>query len=152
MAQLTGNTLFVGFWSLMDAVFAVDDPTFVVAGAMTGIGELLFTFLILPPLFVALSRRGRGTAAAGLVCAATGLLTAVIPWILRGSARVASPAELHVGFVLGAHGRGRRVVLLDGGRPQRRSSRPAPPLGAQVWSVNGTRAPAIPSAPKPPGS
>ena len=27
MATLTGDTLFVGFWSLIDAVFAADDPT-----------------------------------------------------------------------------------------------------------------------------
>jgi uncharacterized membrane protein YjgN (DUF898 family) len=35
---------------------------------------------------------------------ATGVLTAAIPWILRGEARVTSAAELHVSFVLGLTG------------------------------------------------
>jgi len=152
MAQLTGNTLFVGFWSLMDAVFAVDDPTFVVAGAMTGIGKVLFTFLILPPLFIALVGEVAGLRRLAWYAGATGLLTAVIPWLLRGSARVASPAELHVGVVLALTGAVAGLFYwMVAGRSAGRRALP-PPVGAQVWSVAGTRAPAIPSAPKPPGS
>jgi hypothetical protein len=35
---------------------------------------------------------------------ATGVLTAAVPWILRGAARVANPAELHVSLVLALTG------------------------------------------------
>jgi hypothetical protein len=104
MAALTGNTLFVAFWSLMDALSAVDDPTPVVEGAATGLGRLLFTFLILPPAFVALVGEVAGTRRLVWYGGATGVLTAMIPWLLRGSPRVGSSAELHVAVVLGLTG------------------------------------------------
>ena len=102
--------------------------------------------------FVALVGEVAGLRRLAWYAGATGLLTAVIPWLLRGSARVASPAELHVGFVLALTGAvaGLFYWMVAGRSAGRRA--PSPPLGAQVWSVNGTRAPAIPSAPKPPGS
>jgi hypothetical protein len=104
MAVLTGDTLFVGFWSLMDAIFAVDDPTPVVEGALSGIGRLVFALLVAPPLFAALVGEVAGARRALWYAGATGLLTAAMPWLLRGSPRMASPAELHVSLVLGLTG------------------------------------------------
>jgi hypothetical protein len=104
MAALTGNTVFVGFWSLLDALSMVDDPTPVIEGAAAGVGRLLFTFLILPPAFVALVGEVAGLRRLVWYAGATGVLTAMIPWLLRGSPRVGSSAELHVALVLGLTG------------------------------------------------
>jgi hypothetical protein len=104
MARLMGDTLFVGFWSLMDAVVAVDDPTPVVEGALSGAGRLAFTILVAPPLFIALVGEVIGARRLVWYAGAMGGLTALVPWILRGSARVASPSELHVAVVLGLTG------------------------------------------------
>jgi hypothetical protein len=104
MAVLTGNTLFVGFWALMDAIFAAADPDLVVEGALAGIGHLTFALLVAPPAFVALVSEVIGARRLLWHAGLTGLLTAAVPWLLRGSGRVSSPEELHVGFVLGLTG------------------------------------------------
>jgi hypothetical protein len=162
MAQLTGNTLFVGFWSLMDAIFAEDDPTFLIAGAITGLGKVFLTFLILPPVFVALIGEVAGLRRLAWYAGATGLLTALVPWLLRGSARVATPAELHVGLVLGLTGAVAglfywMVVGRSAGLRRRPASIPvahtpfavSPPAASGAW---GPRAPSnlgISSGPTP---
>jgi hypothetical protein len=135
MAALTGNTLFVAFWSLMAAVSAVEDPTAVVEGAAAGLGRLLFTFLILPPAFVALVGEVVGTRRLAWYAGATALLTAMIPWLLRGSARVASPAELHIAAVLALTGAVAGLVywMVAGrgaGRPPARMSTAPTPRGS----------------------
>ena len=104
MAALTGNTLFVAFWSFLDALSTVEDPTPVVEGAAAGVGRLLFTFLILPPAFVALVGEVVGTRRLVWYAGVTAVLTAMIPWLLRGAARVSSPAELHIAVVLALTG------------------------------------------------
>lgn len=104
MAAMTGDTLFVGFWSLMDAIFAADDPAFVVEGALTGLGRLFLTLMVAPLLFIALASEVTGARRVLWYMGATGLLTAAVPWLLRGSPHMTSPAELHVSFVLGLAG------------------------------------------------
>ncbi|MET0429914.1 MAG: hypothetical protein ABW026_15640 [Microvirga sp.] len=104
MADLMGNTVFVGFWALLDAVFASDDPGPLVAAALGDVARVFFAFLVLPVGLVALV--SEVTRARGLpwMAGATGVLTAAVPWILRGSPRMANPAELHISLVLGLAG------------------------------------------------
>ncbi len=104
MAMLTGDTLFVGFWSLIDAVFSSEDPGPIVADAMLSVGRIVFTLLILPPLLIALVSEVLGMRSLLWYAAASGVLTAAVPWILRGAARVNNPAELHVSLVLALTG------------------------------------------------
>ncbi len=104
MATLTGETLFVGFWNLVDAVFSSDDPGPIVAEAMLTVGRIMFTLLVLPPLMVAVISEVLRMRSLLWHVLATGVLTAAVPWILRGAARVANPAELHVSAVLGLTG------------------------------------------------
>jgi hypothetical protein len=104
MADLMGNTVFVGFWALMDAIFASDDPGSLVTAALRDVSRVFFAFLVLPVGLVALVSevtRARGLA---WMAGATGVLTAAVPWILRGSPRMANPAELHISVVLGLAG------------------------------------------------
>jgi hypothetical protein len=104
MAVLTGDTLFVGFWSLFDAVFASENPEPIMEDALLAVGRLIFTLLILPPLLIAVISEVIGMRSLLWHALATGVLTAAVPWILRGDARVANPAELHVSLVLGLTG------------------------------------------------
>src|SRR3712207_3264165 len=104
MAVLTGDTLFVGFWSFVDAVFSSEDPGPIVADAFLAVGRIVFTLLVLPPLLIAVIGEVLGMRSLLWHAGATGVLTAAVPWILRGSARVANPAELHVSLVLALTG------------------------------------------------
>ncbi len=104
MASLTGDTLFVGFWSFVDAVFSAEDPEPIVTEAFLAVGRLVFTLLVLPPLLVAIISEVLGLRNVVWYTAAMGVLTASVPWILRGAARVGSPLELHVSLVLGLTG------------------------------------------------
>ncbi len=104
MAMLTGDTLFVGFWTFVDAVFSAEDPGPIVTDAFLTVGRIVFTLLVFPPLLVAVVSEVIGLRSLAWYAGATGVLTASVPWILRGAARVANPAELHVSFVLGLTG------------------------------------------------
>lgn len=104
MAMLTGDTLFVGFWSFVDAMFAAEDPGPIVEDAFLAVGRIVFTLLVLPPLMIAVVSEVLGMRSLLWHTLATGVLTAAVPFILRGSARVASPDELHVSLVLGLTG------------------------------------------------
>jgi hypothetical protein len=128
MATLTGDTLFVGFWSLIDAVFAADDPTPIVEDAFLAIGRIMFTLLIFPPLLIAVISEVLGMRSLLWHALATGVLTAAVPWILRGAARVGTPAELHVSLVLGLTGAVAGLVYwaIAGGREPRRPEPSAP--------------------------
>jgi hypothetical protein len=59
---------------------------------------------------------------------ATAVLTAAVPWILRGDARITTPAELHVSLVLGLTGAVAGLVYwaIIGGRAPRRPNPTAP--------------------------
>ena len=105
MADLMGATVAAGFRSLLEAIFASDEPDLLVLDTLRDIGRVLFVFLVLPPLLVVLvsevTRAGRLLWLAG----GTGVLTAAVPWILRGSSsHAATPAELHISAVLGLTG------------------------------------------------
>ncbi|WP_445501185.1 hypothetical protein [Microvirga sp. G4-2] len=104
MATLTGETLFVGFWNLVDAVFSSDDPGPIVADAMLTVGRIMFTLLVLPPLVIAVISEVLKMRSLIWYVLATGVLTAAVPWILRGAARVQNPDELHVSAILGLTG------------------------------------------------
>ncbi|PVE24500.1 hypothetical protein DC522_10465 [Microvirga sp. KLBC 81] len=104
MATLTGETLFVGFWNLVDAVFSSDDPGPIVADAMLTVGRIMFTLLVLPPLVIAVISEVLKMRSLIWYALATGALTAAVPWILRGAARVQNPEELHVSAILGLTG------------------------------------------------
>ncbi len=98
------------------------------AAAFEAVGRIVFTLLVFPPLLVAVLSeviRARSAIWYGL---ATGILTAAIPWILRGSARIGSPGELHVSFVLGLTGAVAGLVYwaIAGRDPGRGSSATAP--------------------------
>lgn len=104
MAVLTGDTLLVGFWAFVDEVFSAEDPGPIVVAAFEAVGRIVFTLLVFPPLLVAVLSEVIRARSGLWYAGATGVLTAAIPWILRGSARVGSPGELHVSFVLGLTG------------------------------------------------
>jgi threonine/homoserine efflux transporter RhtA len=129
MALLTGDTLFVGFWSLIDAVFAAEDPGPIVEEAFLAVGRIMFTLLIFPPLLVAVMSEVLRLRSLLWHVLATAVLTAAVPWILRGQARIASPEELHVSFVLGLTGAVAGLVYwaIIGGREPRRGN-PSEPM------------------------
>ncbi|HZH50739.1 MAG TPA: hypothetical protein VEZ16_02540 [Microvirga sp.] len=104
MATLTGDTLFVGFWAFVDAVFSAEDPQPIVSEAFLAVGRLVFTLLVFPPLLVAVLSELLGMRSVVWYAGAVGVLTAAVPWILRGAARLGSPLELHVSLVLGLTG------------------------------------------------
>jgi len=122
MAVLTGDTLLVGFWSLVDAIFAAEDPGPIVEDAFLAVGRIVFTLLVFPPLMIAVISEVLGMRSLLWHALATGILTAAVPFILRGSARVASSAELHVSVVLGLTGAVAGLVYwaIIGGREPRR--------------------------------
>jgi threonine/homoserine efflux transporter RhtA len=125
MAVLTGDTLFVGLWSLVDAVFAADDPGPIVEDAFLAVGRIVFTLLVFPPLMIAIISEVLGMRSLLWHALATGILTAAVPFILRGSARIASPAELHVSIVLGLTGAVAGLVywaIIGGREPKRPES------------------------------
>ena len=132
MAVLTGDTLFVGLWSLVDAVFAAEDPGPIVEDAFLAVGRIVFTLLVFPPLMIAIISEVLGMRSLLWHALATGILTAAVPFILRGSARIASPAELHVSVVLGLTGAVAGLVYwaIIGGREPRRPSPTAPLSGS----------------------
>ena len=108
MAVLTGDTLLVGFRAFVDEVFSSDDPGPIVVGGLRCCrAACVFTLLVFPPLLVAILSEVIRARSAIWYGAATGVLTAAIPWILRGSARVGSPGELHVELRSRPHRRGR---------------------------------------------
>ncbi len=104
MATLTGDTLFVGFWSFVDAVFTSDDPGPIVTDAFLTVGRIVFALLVFPALLIAIISEVLGMRSLIWYAGAMGVLTAAVPWILRGAARVGSPLELHVSLVLGLTG------------------------------------------------
>jgi len=132
MATLTGDTLFVGFWSLVDAVFSVEDPGPLVEDALLSLGRVMFTLLIFPPLLVAIISEVLGMRSLLWHVLATGVLTAAVPWILRGATRVANPEELHVSLVLGLTGAVAGLIYwaIIGGREPRREAPTAPSSGS----------------------
>ncbi len=132
MAVLTGDTLFVGLWSLVDAVFAAEDPGPIVEDAFLAVGRIVFTLLVFPPLMIAIISEVLGMRSLLWYALATGILTAAVPFILRGSARIASPAELHVSVVLGLTGAAAGLVYwaIIGGREPRRPNPTAPLSGS----------------------
>src|SRR5690349_19218884 len=91
MNMLTGDTVFVGFWSLLDAVFSAEDPGPIVADAFLTVGRIVFTLLVFPPLMIAILSEVLGMRSLVWYALAAGILTAAVPWILRGAARVGSP-------------------------------------------------------------
>ncbi|MCB8819087.1 hypothetical protein [Microvirga rosea] len=104
MGTLTGDTLLVGFWTFVDDVFSVEDPGPMIAEAAFAVGRVAFVLLVFPPLLVAVVSevvRARGVL---WYMGAMAVLTAAIPWVLRGSARTATPGELHVSAVLALTG------------------------------------------------
>jgi hypothetical protein len=132
MAVLTGDTLFVGFWSLVDAVFAAEDPGPIVEDAFLAVGRVMFTLLIFPPLLIAIIGEVLGMRSLLWHALATAVLTAAVPWILRGDARITTSAELHVSLVLGLTGAVAGFVYwaIVGGREPRRANPTAPSSGS----------------------
>ncbi|MBZ6075657.1 hypothetical protein [Microvirga puerhi] len=104
MGTLTGDTLLVGFWAFVDEVFSVEDPGPMIAETAFAVGRVAFLLLVFPPLLVAVV--GEVVRARSVIwyAGAMAVLTAAIPWVLRGSARIATPGELHVSAVLGLTG------------------------------------------------
>jgi len=128
MAMLTGDTLFVGLWSLIDTVLSAEDPGPIVEDALLAAGRIMFTLLIFPPLLVAVISEVLGMRSLLWHTLATGVLTAAVPWILRGQARISSPEELHVSLVLGLTGAVAGFVYwaIIGGREPGRANPTAP--------------------------
>jgi hypothetical protein len=100
------------------------------AQTLGDVTRVLFTFLVLPLLLVALV--SEVTRAWGLLwmAGAMGVLTAAVPWILRGSPRMTSPTELHISVVLGLTGAVAGLVYwaVAGRAPAPRAPAPPPPL------------------------
>jgi hypothetical protein len=104
MATLMGDTVFVGFWAFVDEVFSSEDPGPIVSYAFETVGRLVFTLLVFPPLLIAVLSEAIRMRSLLWHAGAIGVLTAAVPWILRGAARIGSPAELHVSLILGLTG------------------------------------------------
>lgn len=104
MGTLTGDTLLVGFWVFVDEVFSAEDPGPMIAETALAVARVAFVLLVFPPLLVAVVSEIVRARSVVWYMAAMGALTAATPWILRGSARVATPGELHVSAVLGLTG------------------------------------------------
>jgi hypothetical protein len=104
MAGLAGNTFIAGFESLIEAVFAAEDPGPLIAEALQSVSRVLFIFLALPPLLVAAVSETTGARSLLFQAGGMAFLTAAVPWILRGGVRVNSPAEIHIAVVLGMAG------------------------------------------------
>ena len=96
LIELTGRALFV-FWK---AIFAAGDDSLVVDPVVHGLGRLALALLVVPPVFSALVLEFMGVwrliAHAGL----TALVTAAVPFLLRGPNRGATPEEIHIAAVL----------------------------------------------------
>jgi hypothetical protein len=128
MASLTGETLFVSFWSLVDALFAVEDPGPILAGALAGISKLVLTLFVAPPALVGLIGEVAGLRRLAWYAGGTAALTAAIPWLMRGAARIASPAEIHVSLVLALTGAVAGLVYwMVAGQSAGKSQRAEPP-------------------------
>ncbi|HEY8380813.1 MAG TPA: hypothetical protein VIL09_01560 [Microvirga sp.] len=105
MAALVGHGLQAGLSALTESLFAADDPAPVMEAAATGFGRLAFAVLVLPPLAVGLGSEIARLRQPLWYAGATGMLTAAVPFLLRGvTARGATAAELHVSVVLGLAG------------------------------------------------
>jgi NADH:ubiquinone oxidoreductase subunit 6 (subunit J) len=103
LARLTGETLFVGFWAFIDTIFVVEDPSLVIEGTVAGLGELLFTFFVAAPVFVALAGEIVGTRSLIWYAGASAVLSGAMPWLMR-DADAGTPEELHVSIALGLTG------------------------------------------------
>jgi hypothetical protein len=103
LAQIAGETLFVGFWALVDAVFAVEDPAVAVEGAASALGEVLFTFFVVAPGFVALVGEIVGTRALLWYAGAGAVLSGAMPWLMR-DATTGTLEEWHVSLALALAG------------------------------------------------
>jgi hypothetical protein len=103
LARLSGETLFAGFWAFVDTVFAVEDPAVVVEGTLAGLGELLFTFFVVAPVFVALAGEVVGTRSLLWYAGAGAILSGAMPWLLR-HADTGTPEEFHISLALGLTG------------------------------------------------
>jgi hypothetical protein len=135
MATLMGDTVFVGFWAFVDEVFTSEDPGPVVSYAFETVGRLVFTLLVFPPLLIAVVSEVIGMRSLVWHAGAMGILTAAVPWILRGAARVGSPLELHVSLVLGLTGAVAGLIYWAiAGRDAGRRSAPAAPTSSAPTS------------------
>jgi hypothetical protein len=104
MGSFAGEALWVGFWSLIDAVLSVEDPGPVVDAALADAGRLVATVLLIPPAFVALVGEVIGTRRLLWYAGATGILTGALPWLAGGAARPATPEEIRISAVLAITG------------------------------------------------
>lgn len=104
LGPLVGDVLWVGLNALVERILSVDDPTPYVEGALSGASRLAFAILGAPALVSALVLEIAGSrrfvAHAGL----TGLVSAAVPFLLRGGGRGPSPEEIHIAIVLGIVG------------------------------------------------
>jgi len=104
MGSFAGEALWVGFWSLIDAAVAMDDPSPLVDATLADAGRLLATVLLAPPAFVAVVSEVIGSRRLLWYAGATGLLTGALPWLARGGARPATPEEVRIAAILGLTG------------------------------------------------
>lgn len=104
MADLMGKTVFASFQILSDILAESHDPAPLILDLLGGIARILFGLLVLPPFLVALVSEIIHADSLLWLATATGILTAAVPWVLRGTFRIPSLAELHVSLILGLAG------------------------------------------------
>lgn len=104
MASFAGEALFVGFWSVIDAALAADDPSPIVDATLADAGRVLATVLLAPPLFVALVSEVLGARRLVWHAGATAVVTGALPWLVRGGARTATPEEVRISIILALAG------------------------------------------------
>ncbi|HEX2135497.1 MAG TPA: hypothetical protein VHG30_06250 [Microvirga sp.] len=104
MGAFAGEALWVGFWWLIDAVFAVEDPGPILDSALSGAARLLAAVLLAPLILVALVSEVIGARGALWQAGGTALLTGALPWLVRGGARPATPEEMRIAAILALTG------------------------------------------------
>ena len=104
MGSFAGEALWVGFWRLLDAVFAVEDPGPVVDSTLSAVARLLAAVLLASMILVALVSEVIGARGALWQVGGTALLTGALPWLARGGARPATAEEIRIAAILALTG------------------------------------------------
>ena len=88
-----------GFGAMLDALAALEPPERL-SGPVAGVAMAAFALLVAPPAFIGLIGEVAGFRAFLWYAGATGILTALLPWLTRTALRPATPDELRIAGAL----------------------------------------------------
>ncbi len=104
LSPLAGDALMGGFSHFMDALLAADEPANLIVATVTGMGRLVMVLTVAPVVFIGLVGEVARWRSMLWYVAGTALLTAAIPWIMRGGWLTATPGEMRVSAYLAVAG------------------------------------------------